>query len=177
MFKVKVLQVFELLFCQAPGGLGGGVGGLVLQKAVHVSKHGVQQSVDLVHHLPDHPPGLGVHLRFCRLLAHEIPKAVRRAEHGLHGIGGELFQRLVPGHLHAAVLIPVQIAFHQLLGALHAVLLHKIGQQPVHHGLTSLRAPLVQHVEGLVHHGLAARLTGKVHFARRSLDKAPGVVL
>ena len=177
VLKVKRTQILQLLLRQALCGLGGGVGGLFFEEVLHVCKHTLQQVLDLVHHLPDDAPGFGVHPCLGRLLEHKVPETLRRAEHRLHGIGGDLLESLVVSQLLPGLGVLVEVALDELLGALCAALLHKIVQQPVHHGLPRLGAPLVQRVERLVHHRFTARISGKEHLARSGLDTALGVVL
>ena len=177
VLKVKRTQIPQLLLRQALCGLGGGVGGLFFEEVLHVRQHTLQQVLDLVHHLPDDAPGLGVHPCLGCLLAHKVPETLRRAEHRLHRIGGDLLESLVVGQLLPGLGVLVEVALDELLGALCAALLHKIVQQPVHHGLPRLSAPLVQGVERLVHHRLAARISCKEHLARSGLDVALSVVL
>ena len=174
--EVDLPQVLQLGLGQGLCRLGRGIVRFRPQQSLDVGQHLLQKRLDLLHHPVAPLLDLGVHPGFRRLLAHIIPEVLFRSKNAAHGVRRDLFHGLVVGQLLARPLVPVQIALHQLLHAVHAVLLHKVVLKGVDQLLPAGVVPAVQLVQRLVHHSGGVGFTRVKHLARRALDQALGVV-
>ena len=177
MVEVDLPQVLQLGLGQGLCRLGRGIVRFRPQQGLDVRQHLLQQRLDLLHHPVAPALCLGVHLCFRRFHAQKVPEGFLCAKNTAHRIRRDLFHGLVVGQLLACPLVPVQVALHQLLHAVHAVLLHQIMFEPADQLLPARVVPAVQLVQRLVHHGGRVGFAAVKHLARRALQQALGVVL